>query len=66
MGRWTTRGNFIPEKWRMRTFMVPSLEGFALTPFVSPKVEQQRNTLELVQFFPSDEPLMDECRKRLQ
>ncbi|CAK7264869.1 60S ribosomal protein L27, mitochondrial [Sporothrix epigloea] len=38
MGRHTKRGGYIIEYEKVRTYVVPSLTGFDLTPFVSKRV----------------------------
>ncbi|KAK5661938.1 hypothetical protein OQA88_10048 [Cercophora sp. LCS_1] len=40
MGRHTNKGGYIIEWSKVRTYVVPSLEGFKLTPFVSKNVRK--------------------------
>ncbi len=62
MGRFTTRGNFIPEKHRQRNFVIPNLEGFKLSPFVSPKVERTYYKNDLKDYFQGESELIKKCR----
>ncbi|KAI9890342.1 MAG: hypothetical protein M1814_004252 [Vezdaea aestivalis] len=42
MGRHTSHNRYIIEWRKVRTYVVPSLEGFPLTPFVTAKVNPPR------------------------
>lgn len=35
-GRITSKGKYIPQNWKLPSFVVPSLQGFKLTPYVDP------------------------------
>ena len=49
MGRHTKHGGFVVEWTKVRTFVVPELEGFHMTPFVSKRIEKPKR-----QFAPED------------
>ncbi|KAI9003101.1 mitochondrial ribosomal protein L27-domain-containing protein [Gaertneriomyces semiglobifer] len=40
MGRWTAKGRYILEPWQFRQWVVPELDGFQLSPYVSKEAEK--------------------------
>ncbi|KAJ3319306.1 isocitrate dehydrogenase (NAD(+)) idh1 [Boothiomyces sp. JEL0866] len=40
MGHWTRKGRYVVEETQKRTFVIPELVDFKLTPFVSPKANE--------------------------
>ncbi|KAJ3254076.1 hypothetical protein HK103_007537 [Boothiomyces macroporosus] len=52
MGHWTRKGHYIVEETQKRTFVIPELVDFKLTPFVSPKAnETYRNKHVVADYF---------------
>lgn len=47
MGRHTKHGGFVVEWHKVRTYVVPQLEGFHMTPFVSKRIEEPEKPLAL-------------------
>jgi hypothetical protein len=65
MGRWTTRGHFIPQQHKKREFMISTGE---LTPYVTPKVDSESFNCTPSKFFENttlDPKLVENCLAQL-
>jgi hypothetical protein len=67
LGRFTTKGHFILQEHKQRTFVIPDLSEFKLTPYCSPKAETVRMAHTARDYFREmnkvlDNELNEKCR----